>query len=68
MCLCRLVSGLGEADIKALKIPDVKEFLDLYCRKMNMPPIDNWEFYVTFVIFRMAAILQGVYKRAVSGK
>ena len=65
---CQLVSGLGEADIKALKIPDVKEFLDLYCRKMNMPPIDNWEFYVTFVIFRMAAILQGVYKRAVSGK
>ena len=29
--------------------------------------IDNWDFYVAFNFFRFAAILQGVYKRAITG-
>ena len=65
---CQIFSGLSESDFKALKIPDMKQVVEIYCRKMNIPAIDNWAFYVTFVIFRMAAILQGVYKRALSGR
>ncbi|KAK7485430.1 hypothetical protein BaRGS_00023378 [Batillaria attramentaria] len=60
--------GFKDADCKELKIPDVKEFVSMYFRKMKIPEVDNWEFYVAFVIFRMAAILQGVYKRAISGQ
>ncbi len=30
-------------------------------------PIDNWSFYVAFCFFRLTAILQGVYKRALDG-
>jgi aminoglycoside phosphotransferase (APT) family kinase protein len=30
-------------------------------------PIDNWTFYLAFSFFRLAAILQGVYKRALDG-
>ncbi|XP_076453379.1 acyl-CoA dehydrogenase family member 10-like [Babylonia areolata] len=63
-----LFPGLGGTDLKELKIPDAKQFMEMYCRKMNMPIIDNWEFYVAFVFFRLAAITQGVYKRALSGQ
>ena len=59
---------MAGADCKKMKIPDVKQFVEMYCRKMNMPMIDNWDFYVVFVIFRMTAIMQGVYKRAISGE
>ncbi|KAK7087596.1 hypothetical protein V1264_021627 [Littorina saxatilis] len=63
-----LFPGLADSDCKEFGIPEVKQFVELYCRKMNIPPIDNWDFYVAFVIFRMAAIMQGVYKRAMSGQ
>ena len=62
------LAGLGGSDFKALRIPDVRQFVEIYCRKMGIPPIANWDFYVAFVLFRMAAIMQGVYKRAVSGR
>jgi len=29
--------------------------------------IPNWNFYLAFAFFRIAAILQGVYKRALMG-
>ncbi|KAL8615272.1 hypothetical protein ACOMHN_051764 [Nucella lapillus] len=63
-----LFPGMDGVDVKELQIPDVKQFVEMYCRKMNMPMIHNWEFYVAFVFFRMAAILQGVYKRGLSGQ
>ena len=32
-----------------------------------MTRIENWTFYLAFSFFRLAAILQGVYKRYVDG-
>ncbi|KAJ8312770.1 hypothetical protein KUTeg_010143 [Tegillarca granosa] len=55
-------------DVKNLGLPSVQEFVSEYCRKLGIPPIDNWDFYVAFAMFRTAAILQGVYKRAISGQ
>ena len=49
-------------------IPTVEEYRDMYCRNMGIPPIDNWDFYVVFIFFRLASICQGVYKRALQGE
>ncbi|MBL4629315.1 MAG: phosphotransferase family protein, partial [Roseicyclus sp.] len=35
--------------------------------RMGLKQIDNFGFYVAFGFFRMAAILQGVKKRAIDG-
>jgi hypothetical protein len=34
---------------------------------MGLPGIERFEFYLAFCFFRMAAILQGVKKRALDG-
>jgi len=60
--------GFGGADLKSLGIPDAKEYRQMYCQYMGMPEVPNWEFYLAFVCFRFAAILQGVYKRALQGQ
>jgi acyl-CoA dehydrogenase family protein 10 len=61
-----LVAFIG-VDLKAMGIPSEQQLVEMYCKRMNIPVIDNWDFYVAFNFFRFAAILQGVYKRAISG-
>lgn len=55
--------------LKSLGIPTVEQFIDEYCRLSRIAPIDRqtWTFYVAFVCFRFAAIVQGVYKRSLQG-
>ena len=38
-----------------------------YCRRRGLPAIGNWTFFLAFSFFRLAAICQGVYKRALDG-
>jgi aminoglycoside phosphotransferase (APT) family kinase protein len=38
-----------------------------YCERQKMPLIENWNVYMAFTLFRVAAILQGVYKRSLKG-
>ncbi len=59
--------GLGGIDRAAIGLPSEKEYVDAYCRRRNIERIDNWQFYVGFCFFRLAAILQGVYKRSLDG-
>ncbi|MGB6119716.1 MAG: phosphotransferase [Mesorhizobium sp.] len=59
--------GLGGIDRKALGIPTEEEYVARYCERRNLPRIDGWTFYLAFSFFRLAAILQGVYKRALDG-
>jgi aminoglycoside phosphotransferase (APT) family kinase protein len=54
--------------VTKLGIPTVEEYFRMYCLNMGIPPIDNWNFYMAFSFFRVAAILQGVYKRSLTGK
>ncbi|GFN95514.1 acyl-CoA dehydrogenase family member 10 [Plakobranchus ocellatus] len=63
-----LFAGLKGQDLAALGIPTPEELVQEYCRLSNLPGIDNWDFYLAYCFFRTAAILQGVYKRAVSGQ
>jgi len=61
------MSGLANADLTELGIPLEKEFVDLYCERTGIDGIDNWDFYLSFSIYRLAAILQGVAKRGRDG-
>jgi len=38
-----------------------------YCELREIPPISHWPFYLAFSFFRLAAICQGVLKRALEG-
>jgi aminoglycoside phosphotransferase (APT) family kinase protein len=48
-------------------IPSEEEFLAEYCRLTGRDGIPNWNFYLAFSFFRLASILQGVYKRGIMG-
>lgn len=61
------MSGLAGANRKALGIPSEKEYIALYCERMGIEKIENWAFYLAFSFFRLAAIAQGVAKRALDG-
>ena len=59
--------GLGGVDRKALGLPSEAEYVARYCERRGIAGIDNWVFYLAFSFFRLAAICQGVYKRALDG-
>ncbi len=59
--------GLAGVDRKQLGIPEDQAFVEAYCRRMGLPGIDRFGFYLAFTYFRMAAILQGVKRRALDG-
>jgi aminoglycoside phosphotransferase (APT) family kinase protein len=61
------LSGLAGADRGQIGIPTEREYVAEYCRRMKIDGIDHWAFYLAFSFFRLAAIVQGVAKRAVVG-
>ena len=61
------MSGLRGRDLGALGIPDEKACVADYCERTGVDRIDNFSFYVAFSFFRLAAIVQGVAKRAEDG-
>ena len=62
-----LASGLGGVDRQKLGIPSEDDYVASYCERMGLDGIPAWNFYLVFSFFRLAAILQGVKKRAVDG-
>ena len=48
-------------------IPTEEEFVAQYCERTGRNRVDNWDFYLAFSFFRLAAIVQGVYKRGLQG-
>ncbi len=59
--------GLAGTDVKALGIPSEEEYIAMYCERMGIDTIPNWNFYLSFSLFRLASICQGVVKRAQLG-
>jgi len=59
--------GLGGVNKPALGIPGEQDYVAAYCQRRGIEPIENWNFYLAFCFFRMAANLQGVYKRSLDG-
>ena len=48
-------------------IPTQAEFIAEYCRLTGRESIPNLNFYLAFSFFRLASIVQGVYKRGIMG-
>ncbi|XP_045152702.1 acyl-CoA dehydrogenase family member 10 isoform X2 [Echinops telfairi] len=63
-----MLQGLSGRDLSQLGIPAAEEHFRMYCHHMGIPLVENWNFYMAFSFFRVAAILQGVYKRSLTGQ
>ena len=61
------MSGLRGKDLAALGIPNEAGIVERYCERAGLDGIDNFGYYVAFSFFRLAAIVQGVAKRAAEG-
>lgn len=61
------IDGLKDVDRASLGIPSEEEYVALYCQRMGIEKITHWTFYLAFSFFRLAAIVQGVAKRATQG-
>jgi len=59
--------GIAGLDLAALGIPSEAEYIRRYCERTGRAGIEHWNFYLAYNLFRIAAILQGVYKRYTEG-
>jgi aminoglycoside phosphotransferase (APT) family kinase protein len=63
--------GIGGLDHRALGIPPEDEYIRRYCDRTGLATVDqlkaDWNFYMAYNMFRIAAILQGIAKRVEAG-
>jgi len=59
--------GMHGMDLSALGIPAEAEYVALYCERTGRSSVGPVDFYVAYNMFRLAAILQGIAKRAIDG-
>jgi len=63
--------GIGGLDHAALGIPSQAEYIKRYCERTRRPDpqalMADWNFYLAYNLFRLAAITQGIAKRVVDG-
>ena len=59
--------GIAGLDHAALGIPTESDYVARYCRRTGRDGIDHYDYYLAYNAFRLAAILQGIMKRAVDG-
>ena len=63
--------GIGELDLISLGIPEESEYIEWYCTRTGITTPEalrpDWDFYLAYNLFRMAAILQGIAKRVEAG-
>ena len=62
-----LFRGLAGIDFASLGIPTEEEYVAAYCRHTGRGPVPDWDFYIVYSLFRLAAIMQGIAKRAIEG-
>ncbi|RFU43782.1 phosphotransferase [Paraburkholderia sp. DHOC27] len=59
--------GIAGLDWAALGIPDEAQYVERYCARTGFEIHGDWNFYLAYNMFRIAAILQGIMKRVVDG-
>ena len=63
--------GIAGLDHAALGIPSERDYVRRYCERTGRPDPDallhDWNFYLAYNLFRLAAILQGIARRVVDG-
>jgi aminoglycoside phosphotransferase (APT) family kinase protein len=59
--------GLGGVDLTGTGIPSERAYVDAWCARTGRARPDNFDFYIVLSLFRIAAIVQGIAKRAEEG-
>ena len=63
--------GIGGLDVANLGIPTEAEYIRRYCERTGLTTPEalqaDWNFYLAYNLFRLAAILQGIAKRVEAG-
>ena len=63
--------GIAGLDLRALGIPDEDTYIRRYCERTGIATPESlradWNFYLAYNLFRIAAILQGIAKRVEAG-
>ena len=63
--------GIGGLDVASLGIPTEAEYIHRYCERTGLTTPEalkpDWNFYLAYNLFRLAAILQGIGKRVETG-
>ena len=62
-----MAGGIEGLNLQEFGIPSCDQLIKRYCSNMNIESIDNFDFYMALLCFKMAAIIQGVYKRFLQG-
>jgi aminoglycoside phosphotransferase (APT) family kinase protein len=57
----------GMPAMSAPGIPTEAEFVADYCARAGRAGVEAWSFYLAFSLFRLASIMQGVYRRVLTG-
>ena len=55
--------GLAGLDLAALGIPLQSDYIAAYERRIGRSAAGDWNYYLAYNLFRIAAILQGIAKR-----
>ena len=63
--------GIAGLNLVELGIPSEQEYIRMYCERTNLATPEQlkveWNFYLAYNMFRIAAILQGIAKRVEAG-
>ena len=63
--------GIGGVDLASLGIPSEQDYIRRYCERTGLATPEqlapDWNFYLAYNMFRIAAILQGIAKRVEAG-
>jgi aminoglycoside phosphotransferase (APT) family kinase protein len=62
-----IVAGIGGEDPGKLGLPAEQDYVAAYCERTGRSGIPDWDFYVAFNLFRLAAIFHGIKARVVRG-
>jgi aminoglycoside phosphotransferase (APT) family kinase protein len=63
----QIVAGLAGADLELLNIPREEDYVAAYCRRTNRNGVPDYDFYMAFNFFRLAAIFHGIKGRFARG-
>jgi len=62
-----VMEGLKGADLARLNIPTIEEAADIYCEASGRPSIPDINWYLSYNLFRLAGITQGIGARLRDG-
>ena len=59
--------GVADKDLPRLGIPSEQQFLEIYQAASGIEVVRTHRYFMSFAFYRLAAILQGVFRRALDG-